>query len=630
MNTRAMGSSSRLLGRLIIFVWAGLFLGAAGAKATPVKALVQDTLYRADGSAAQGDITIRWTGFSTSAGEAVAAGQMTVKTDANGGIAIPLIPNTGASPSGSYYRVVIKLDDGTTSEEMWVVPAVATTTVATIRAKIVPQAVAAQFASVDYLDTELAGVVHLAGTETIQGAKTFVPSPQVPAPTAAGGAANKGYVDQAMAGLATVASTGNYNDLLNKPAGANLASPGAIGVVAPGPINATAYTVNGAPLASADLSDGALLAKTSTTINGFPISSNVTLSASNLTMGALPNGTTATTQAANDNSTKLATTQYVTSSLAAPGAIGSTTPGLVNATNVNASGSVAAGTTCPASYPSGTLCAKMVNGMINAVGYGADPTGVSDSGAGILAAVVAATTTNPGLESNTIYFPCGDYSIHEVDLSSYGNLMLKGEDNDMCVRFFYNGAGGVGSYLLKTGPLTSGGLQYLRFFGTASTYASSITTLAQNALIIAQADSMTTLEHLSFVTFFGDAAVFTYGPTNLYMRHFRADAVGGYVIAIAANNTADGDPIHLYDFTVDNVPSSLLNSFVAANPYTTGAVSTVSIATAGSGMTNGTYLVPATGTSLALRLCADCGIGRGADSGNGAWRRLAVHYGSDL
>ena len=83
-------------------------------------------------------------------------------------------------------------------------------------------------------------------------------------------------------------------------------------------MNATVYTVNGAPLASANLSDGALLAKTSTTINGFPISSNVTLSASNLTMGALPNGTTATTQAVSDNSTKLATTQFVASSLASP------------------------------------------------------------------------------------------------------------------------------------------------------------------------------------------------------------------------------------------------------------------------------------------------------------------------
>ncbi len=55
MNTRTMGSSSRLVRRLLIFVWAALLLGATGAKATPVKTLVQDTLYRADGSAAQGE-----------------------------------------------------------------------------------------------------------------------------------------------------------------------------------------------------------------------------------------------------------------------------------------------------------------------------------------------------------------------------------------------------------------------------------------------------------------------------------------------------------------------------------------------------------------------------------------------
>ena len=80
---------------------------------------------------------------------------MTVTIGSDGSISIPLIPNTGASPSGSYYRVFLKLDDGTTSEEQWVVPAVATTTVAAIRAQVVPQAVAAQFVSRDYVDTLL-------------------------------------------------------------------------------------------------------------------------------------------------------------------------------------------------------------------------------------------------------------------------------------------------------------------------------------------------------------------------------------------------------------------------------------------------------------------------------------------
>jgi hypothetical protein len=189
----------------LIFVWAALLLGVTGAKAEPVKTLVQDTLYRADGSAALGTVTIRWNGFSTGAGEAVAAGDMTVATDANGGISIPLIPNTGSAPSGSYYKVVIKLEDGTTSEELWVVPATASTTIAAIRAKVVPQAVAAQFVSRDYVDSALSKVT------------------------------------------------------------VNLGAPGAIGSTTPGTVNATAYSVNGLPLSSQNLSDAATLPRLDST-----------------------------------------------------------------------------------------------------------------------------------------------------------------------------------------------------------------------------------------------------------------------------------------------------------------------------------------------------------------------------
>ena len=200
MKTREMGRVSRLTGRLLVFIWAMLLVGAMGAKAAAVNTtLVQDTLYRADGSAAQGTITIRWNAFSTSAGEAVAAGELTAETDANGGISIPLAPNAGATPGGDYYKVVIKLKDGSSSEEAWVVPATASTTLAVIRAKVVPQSVAAQFVSRDYVDGEIAG-------------------------------------------LATVASTGNYNDLTNKPAAPNLAAPGAIGSTTPAAVNATVVT----------------------------------------------------------------------------------------------------------------------------------------------------------------------------------------------------------------------------------------------------------------------------------------------------------------------------------------------------------------------------------------------------
>ena len=237
----------------MVFVWAALLVGATGVKATPVKTLVQDTFYRADGSVAHGTVTIRWSGFSTGAGEAVPAGVLTVPVDAQGKIEVSLIPNTGATPSGSYYKVVIKLDDGTTSEEQWVVPATTSTTVAAIRAKLVPQAVAVQFVSRDYVDSENAGVVHLSGAESIQGTKTFLSSPEVPPPADAGEAANKAYVDQEISGLAKVSATGNYSDLTNKPVLAAVATSGNYNDLAnkpiipnfdnPGPIGAASPSI---------------------------------------------------------------------------------------------------------------------------------------------------------------------------------------------------------------------------------------------------------------------------------------------------------------------------------------------------------------------------------------------------
>ena len=273
MNTRTEGILRRPVGRLLIFVLAALLLAPVCAKAEPVKTMVQDTLYRANGQVAQGRMTVRWNSFSTSAGEAVPAGELTATIGANGSIAIPLIPNSGSTPSGTYYKVIFKLSDGTTSEEQWVVPVAATTTVAEIRAKVVPQAVAAQFVTREYLDAALEGVgavvpasvVHLTGAETITGAKSFTVSPEVPAtPADAGSAVAKAYVDGQVAGLAQVARSGDYNDLVNKPTSgaANLTSPGPIGSATPSTINATSYSVSGVPISSANLSDGSAIART--------------------------------------------------------------------------------------------------------------------------------------------------------------------------------------------------------------------------------------------------------------------------------------------------------------------------------------------------------------------------------
>ena len=87
-----------------------------------------------------------------------------------------------------------------------VVPSTSPTTIAAIRSVVVPSTVAAQFVSKSYVDTAVAGkaadtaVVHLFGSESVTGVKTFTVAPAVPTPLNATDAANKSYVDSALGG----------------------------------------------------------------------------------------------------------------------------------------------------------------------------------------------------------------------------------------------------------------------------------------------------------------------------------------------------------------------------------------------------------------------------------------------
>ena len=203
-----MFDSSRRKGRLFYWIAVaalGICMGVPLAHAaTPAKTMIADTMYRADGTPAQGTLLIRWPAFTASDGSAVAAGTMSMAIGADGWVEIPLIANTGSNPEGTFYRVTLKLDDGTTSEEYWVVPQVETTTVGAVRSTLVPLTVAQQFVGRDYVDTKFAqvssstSVVHTSGDETIDGQKQFSSSPLVPDPVDGQAAASKSYVDTRM------------------------------------------------------------------------------------------------------------------------------------------------------------------------------------------------------------------------------------------------------------------------------------------------------------------------------------------------------------------------------------------------------------------------------------------------
>jgi len=198
-------------GRLLapFFILALLVLGSRPLLAGPAMTTVTDIVYRADGNPAAGTLLISWPAFSTSDGKPVAAGSMSLPIGVGGNVTLALAPNEGANPAGTYYKVVLKLDDGTTSTEYWTVPKKSPAKVSEVRTTVVPASVAAQMASRQYVDSlvlakaDNSSVIHNIGDETVAGLKQFSTSPLIPTPTVANAAASKSYVDGAIAGIGT-------------------------------------------------------------------------------------------------------------------------------------------------------------------------------------------------------------------------------------------------------------------------------------------------------------------------------------------------------------------------------------------------------------------------------------------
>jgi hypothetical protein len=196
--------------------------GQAAPPAGPARTTVSDVVYRADGSLAAGTLLISWPAFTTADHAAVAAGSLSVPIGPGGAVSVALVPNEGAEPAGTYYKVVLKLNGGDTSTEYWTVPAASPASLSAIRATVMPAGVAVQAASRAYVDIAVAGrasdsaVLHNSGDESVAGVKQFSASPLVPTPLADQGAANKAYVDGATSGL---------GDLYLRKAGDTLAGP---------------------------------------------------------------------------------------------------------------------------------------------------------------------------------------------------------------------------------------------------------------------------------------------------------------------------------------------------------------------------------------------------------------------
>ncbi len=101
------------------FVWAVLVALACWTLASEAitKTRIQDTLFNANGTLANGQITIQWNGFTAGDGSAVAANSITLRI-VNGVLRTDLVPN----PAGTAYTVTFLLDGKRLFIETWVVP----------------------------------------------------------------------------------------------------------------------------------------------------------------------------------------------------------------------------------------------------------------------------------------------------------------------------------------------------------------------------------------------------------------------------------------------------------------------------------------------------------------------------
>ncbi len=170
----------------------------------PQRTTVSDVVFRADGTPAQGTLLISWPGFTLPNGQAVAGGATSTILGPGGALSTALIPTANVSPSNTVYTVIYQLSDETVRTEYWSVPSSSPATLAQVRVTLGTTGSAAQMATQQFVETSVAAkandssVVHLSGTETINGVKQFSVPPSTPSPVQPGDAANKQYVDNAV------------------------------------------------------------------------------------------------------------------------------------------------------------------------------------------------------------------------------------------------------------------------------------------------------------------------------------------------------------------------------------------------------------------------------------------------
>ena len=177
--------------------WGLIWIAMVGAVAATAQGIstttVQGTAYLANGTPGSGTLMLSWPAFTTANGQAVVAGSLNATIGNDGTVSVNLAPNQGATPAGLFYTAVYQMSDGTTSTEYWVVPSTTPSTIAQVRAQVMPAAQAVQVASKAYVDQAIQSLAQ--GTLTPVGGTLSGPLYLNGDPTQALEAADKHYVD---------------------------------------------------------------------------------------------------------------------------------------------------------------------------------------------------------------------------------------------------------------------------------------------------------------------------------------------------------------------------------------------------------------------------------------------------
>jgi hypothetical protein len=106
---------------MLLFAIATLPSNGFSQSSGPALTSVKDTVYKSDGSPATGSVVISWDSFLSQESKPIFGGSKTITLN-NGALLVALIPNIGATPSGTSYTVRYYQSGAVYAEEFWVVP----------------------------------------------------------------------------------------------------------------------------------------------------------------------------------------------------------------------------------------------------------------------------------------------------------------------------------------------------------------------------------------------------------------------------------------------------------------------------------------------------------------------------